>query len=414
MRKTTGIDSVTKEDLLAVLSARGIIGDETELFGAIEEMKRKELLAMHDISIWQGKDGRWRTYIRDKTTGKRKMIAKSTRKGIEDVLCDYYRDMVNDPSVEDVFADWIEKKTRRKEIAESSRIKYEDDFTRFFAAHGLADRRIKSVTAGDLTAFIESVITDGITAKSFAGMKILLRGIFGYAREQGLTDLSMAVFFEDLRLSKNTFKTRTVDPDWEVMHEDEIPALKEYLLKKGDIWSLGVLLQLQTGMRRGELSALKWGDWDGEVLKVRRTEAKRRVNGKQEFYVTDMPKTDAGMRSIILTASAVDTLRRIRAFSPGKPEEEDWIFRGRSGQRILGNSFNKHLTEALNDLGMRHRSSHKLRKTYGTELKEGGADDTVVQRQLGHKDITTTLKYYVYGNKSRERQRRQVEDAITF
>lgn len=414
MGENAGLDGITKEDLLAVLAARGIIGGESDLLDAVEEMKRKELLDMHDISIWQGKDGRWRTYIRDKTTGKRKMIAKSTRKGVEDVLCDYYRDMINDPTVEGVFTDWIEKKTRHKEIGEASRIKYEDDFERFFTAHGFGDRRIKSVTASDLTDFIEEVVADGITSKSFAGMKIILRGIFGHAREQGYTDLSMAAYFEDLRLSKNAFKAKAVDPDWEVLHEDEIPKLKEYLLERGDIWSLGVLLQLQTGMRRGELSALKWGDWDGEVLKIRRTEAKRRVNGKQQFYVTDMPKTDAGMRSIILTESAVDTLRMIRAKSPESPEDEGWIFRGRSGQRILGNSFNKHLSDALDDLGMRHRSSHKLRKTYGTELKEGGADDTVVQRQLGHKDITTTLKYYVFGNKSRERQRRQVEDAITF
>ena len=92
----------------------------------------------------------------------------------------------------------------------------------------------------------------------------------------------------------------------------------------------------------------------------------------------------------------------------------DWIFTGRMGQRILGNSFNKHLGLALDALGMRHRSSHKLRKTYGTELHEGGADDTTVQRQLGHKDIATTIKWYIHGNRSRKRQRQQVEDAISF
>ena len=407
------IESISKEDLIAVITASGIIGSEPELIGAIEEMKRKELLDMHDISIWQGKDGRWRTYIRDKTTGKRKMIAKSTRKGVEDVLCDYYRDMVSDPTVEDIFHDWIEMKTRRKEIGASSRIKYETDFERFFVKHGFGDRRMKSVTVADLTRLVEDIIADDVTAKAFSGAKILLRGIFGHAREQGCTDLSMAVFIEDLRLSKTAFKITAVDPDWEVMHEDEIPKLKEYLLKKGDIWSLGVLLQLQTGMRRGELSALKWDDWDGEVLKIRRTEAKRRVDGKQHFYVTDMPKTDAGMRSIILTGSAIETLSRIQAVRP-EAEPEDWVFTGRRGQRILGNSFNKHLSDALDDLGMRHRSSHKLRKTYGTELHEGGADDTTVQRQLGHKDMATTFKWYIHGNRSRKRQRQQVEDAITF
>jgi len=412
MQNITGIDNITKEDLLAVLAARGIM-DNTDLLDAVEQMKRKELLDMHKEAVWEGKDGRHRTYVTDRVTGKRRMIAKSTREKLEDAICDYYRDMVNDPTVEDIFKSWIEVKSRRKELGEASRIKYEDDFKRFFTAHGLGNRKMKSVTVSDLTEFVESIIADGVTVKAFSGMKILLRGIFGYAREQGCTGLSVAAFLEDVRLGKTAFKITAVDPDWEVMHEDEIPELKEYLLKQGDIWSLGVLLQLQTGMRRGELSALKWGDWEGDALKVRRTEAKRRVNGKQAFYVTDVPKTDAGMRSVILTESAQDTLRRIQALRP-EAGAGDWIFTGRMGQRILGNSFNKHLGLALDALGMRHRSSHKLRKTYGTELHEGGADDTTVQRQLGHKDITTTIKWYIHGNRSRKRQRQQVEDAITF
>ena len=62
----------------------------------------------------------------------------------------------------------------------------------------------------------------------------------------------------------------------EVLKEDEIPLVKEYLLKRGTIRDLGVLLELQTGVRVGELSTLKHSDWVDDRLKIRRTEVKFR------------------------------------------------------------------------------------------------------------------------------------------
>ena len=408
------LESISKEELIAVITTSGIMESESELCDAITDMKRQKLLAMHNDTIWLGKDGRYRTHIRDKTTGKRRLIARSTREGVEDALCEHYREMITDPTVEDVFKDWIDGKVEFAEISEPTRIKYMTEFKRFFEKSGFGTRHVKTVTEEDLVRFVKSEITtEKLTDKTFAGLKILLRGIFKHAKAKGYTSVSIATFFEDLEIGRNAFAKKVTDPRLEVLHEDEIPLVKSFLDERGNVWDLGLLLGLQTGVRVGELSALRWEDWDGRTLKIRRTEAKAEQNGKQIIVVKEIPKTDAGMRNVILTDSGIDTLGKIKALYSGT-EAGDWVFRGRKKQRIRGNTFNKHLDLCLKALNLEHRTTHKLRKTYCTELKEGGADDTVVQRQLGHNNMSTTLKYYIFGNRSEENQRQQVEDAIKF
>lgn len=71
---------------------------------------------------------------------------------------------------------------------------------------------------------------------------------------------------------------------------------------------------LQTGVRVGELSALKPGDWDGgNILKVRRTEIRyKNEDGKNVVDVREFAKTEAGMRDIILSDGGVETMRMIK------------------------------------------------------------------------------------------------------
>ena len=406
---------VSKEELFSLLCARDIINPESLLCDAVTAMRRQELLKMHGEAIWLGKDGRYRTHITDKTTGKRRMIARNTLHGVEDALCEYYQDLITNPTIEDAFREWISSKIEFNEISEPSKVKYENDFKRFFLKGGFGSRHLKTLTEEDLTRFVKSaIVSERLTEKTFSGLKILLRGILKHAKTKGYTSISVTNFFGDLEIGRNAFTRKVVDPESEVLREDEIPLVKNYLLERGTVWDFGVLLGLQTGVRVGELASLQWGDWSDKVLSIRRTEARTKdESGRNGLFIKEIPKTDAGARDIFLTDSAVDTLKKIRALDPDA-EESDWIFKGRKGQRIRGNTFNKRLGDCLRSLGLKHRTTHKLRKTYGTELHDGGADDSVVQRQLGHSSIETTLRYYIFGNKTRQKQLRQVEDAITF
>ena len=84
------------------------------------------------------------------------------------------------------------------------------------------------------------------------------------------------------------------------------------------------------------------------------------------------------------------------------------------GIRIRENTFNKRLERACKKLDIPVRSTHKIRKTYGTTLLDAHVDDSFVAQQMGHTDVATTRKLYYYSNKNRRNKQRQIEAAISF
>ncbi len=407
------LQGLGRQQLIDLIELGGTIDSVNDLTDAIHMIEKKQLLGMHEGRIWYAeKERKWSTYIQNLKTGKRKLLRRNTKVELEEALCDHYRVIANDPTIRQVYDEWIKGKLRFGEITKMSADRYDTDFKRFFTDSGFEKRRIKSIDRVVLTEFVKGQIVEHhLSQKTFGNLKTILRGIMKYGMEMGYTDYSISNFFADLSVGRNAFEKRVIDPDKEVLKEDEIPLIKEYLLDRGTIWDLGVLLQLQTGLRVGELSALTQSDWSGNTLKVRRTEVKYRdSSGKWHKDVKEMPKTESGFRDVILTESAIATLTKISELNPSGP----YLFQNDKGNRILGNTFNKRLSSCLSDLGLQHRTSHKLRKTYASELHDGGADDAVVQRQMGHSSIDTTRRYYYYGNKTRQDQIRQVNEAIKY
>ena len=97
-------------------------------------------------------------------------------------------------------------------------------------------------------------------------------------------------------------------------------------------------------------------------------------------------------------------LRRINTFG-------EYIFT-KNGEVIKKDRFNDYLYLACEKTGTPRMSMHKIRKTYGTMLINSGADDSTIQEQMGHSDITTTRKYYYFSNKGQEEKAEQVKKAI--
>lgn len=85
-----------------------------------------------------------------------------------------------------------------------------------------------------------------------------------------------------------------------------------------------------------------------------------------------------------------------------------------NGKRIRENTFNKRLSSICDILKIDHRSTHKIRKTYGTTLLDNNVDDSIVSEQMGHSDIATTRKLYYFCNKSEKTKIVQINNAINF
>lgn len=377
-----------------------------------EVSRREELLRKHSFMFWESKTRNcWYTYLPDEIRG-RVQIRRKTKEELEDVVVNFYREKEENPRLDELFHEWLSKKLVYKEIQKGSADRYETDFIRFFVETGFSRRKIKSITADELEEFIRLQIAEQeLTMKAFSGLRIIVRGMWMYAKKKKLTDISISEFFGDLHISRNVFKRTVKESRDEVFSEEEIPVLADYLKQKGTLWSLGVLLVLQTGLRVGELSALKRSDWDEkQTLKVRRTEVRYKDDtGHNKVTVREFAKTKAGMRDVILSEGGCETLRRIVNLNP----DGDFLFEN-NRKRIRGNTFNKTLDRALKSLGMHHRSIHKGRKTYGTLLIDSGCEDSLVMNQLGHTTVETSRKYYYFSNRTIKHQVEQIQRAISI
>lgn len=160
----------------------------------------------------------------------------------------------------------------------------------------------------------------------------------------------------------------------------------------------------QTGLRVGELSTLKRQDIDltKMTIMIRRTEtAYSDPAGHRIIAVSDEAKTVAGTRVVYLPEKARQTIKKITSLNVFG----EWLFQYKNGHRITGKSFRDQLYRACDAVGIPRRSTHKVRKTYASTLIDGDAPDKFVQRQLGHKDFTTTRRYY-------DRDRMTVQDKL--
>lgn len=155
---------------------------------------------------------------------------------------------------------------------------------------------------------------------------------------------------------------------------------------------------LQTGIRVGELTALKWSDVDfkNRKLQIRRSASEIPKQG----FVIGEPKTESGYRDIPLTEEAISILYRQREKNSKNKiipiQYADYIFLNRNGSLIQRSAYNQGINTICSRLGMRKFSIHILRHTFATRCIENGMRPKTLQTILGHSKIEVTMNLYVH------------------
>ena len=151
-----------------------------------------------------------------------------------------------------------------------------------------------------------------------------------------------------------------------------------------------LLLELSTGLRRGEICALQWNDLNFRTGELRVERQVHRVRGK---LVVFPPKTRAGSRSLILPAPVLGVLKKYREIVNSK-----WMFPSPAN----GNSprdpaaVRKRLQTVLQRAGCKKVRFHDLRHTFSTVSLEHGMDIKTLSTIIGHVSSSTTLNVYAH------------------
>ena len=163
------------------------------------------------------------------------------------------------------------------------------------------------------------------------------------------------------------------------------------VVEQDEVWRDFFQTELMTGLRRGEICGLQWGDFDEDTgtLKVCRTLHSQR---KGEYTVGET-KTNQGMRTIILPHSVTEILRRRKADAISK-----WIFPDpvKPENPVDPNAAYRRMKTLLQRAGLPSIRFHDLRHTFATLALENGMDVKTLSAMLGHVSAATTLDIYTH------------------
>lgn len=174
-----------------------------------------------------------------------------------------------------------------------------------------------------------------------------------------------------------------------------------------DKCKLAVLLCLYTGLRLGELCALRWEDIDfaSMTLTVKRTVQRivAQKRGVGSILLETAPKTESSCRTVPIAPELMEYL------SPLKRADQ-YVFGGEKVMepRTMQYRFKKILKEAeITDINF-----HALRHTFATNCVENGMDVKSLSEMLGHSDVKITLNRYVHP--TMDSKRRQIGELSGF
>ena len=197
--------------------------------------------------------------------------------------------------------------------------------------------------------------------------------------------------------SEHVKRPRTERARIEILSSPEIERL---LAKSSRRYRLAFLTCVLTGLRAGELWALRWSDIDWNALQI---------NVSQSLWRGQIqtPKSRSSFRKVDIPEQLAQELKKWRLISP--QNKLDLVFCTRNGTPVChDNVVKRFFGPALKRAGLRHVSFHSLRHTNASMRIAAGQNIKYIQTQLGHSSIKVTLDVYGHLFVDPEFNRRQV------
>lgn len=226
----------------------------------------------------------------------------------------------------------------------------------------------------------------GLSPKTVADIMTIVKRAVAYAKKLGMEPVCD---LGGITVKKTMHEMR-------VLSVEEQEILKTYLLTDMDLTKFGVYLSLFTGLRIGEVCALKWENISLKrgSLEVRHT-LQRISSGKcdrrTEITISE-PKSQCSIRDIPLPATLVELAGKYQA-APGA-----YVLTGSAERplepRTLQNRFKRYILAC----GLAPANYHALRHTFATRCVELGFEIKTLSEILGHANVNITLNRYVHSS----------------
>ena len=251
-------------------------------------------------------------------------------------------------------------------------------------------RTLDRIGRREIEAFIAHMSRMGRSPKTTLNALGILHSIFEHARREGLVTANPCTLVDKPRAA-------TGDPDIRFLEPEEVEALLRGVPDDdlGRVERRMYLAAAMTGMRQGELLALRWRDIDWPARRVRI----RRSFVRGEFGT---PKSKRSSRSVPLADRLAGELDRLHQETLYRRDEELVFAHPHTGKPIDRSRLLKRFKAALKRGGVRPVRFHDLRHTFGTRMAAQSVPMRALQEMMGHRDFKTTLIYAGYAPSARE------------
>jgi integrase len=237
-------------------------------------------------------------------------------------------------------------------------------------------RRLCDITRVDVQCFLAEKRKHGFSGSSTHGMRTAISKVLQAAVDWNLLEQNPA---RGIRIGDRTPKTERL-----YLNPKEVGQL---LTSLSEPCRTLVLVSALTGMRIGEILALRWKTIDLVRVQVRETVSEGKFGS---------PKTKSSRRDIPISLPVCDALQAQFA-SCRQTGPEDLVFTTRKQTPLNPkNLLRRALRPACKTLGLPLISWHSFRHTHATQLAEAGESLRTAQSLLGHSDLETTLNVYTH------------------
>ena len=365
-------------------------------------------------TITRRKDGRWegRYYVPTENGTKRKMLYGKTQAEVRDKLTKALANRIDGIVYDDenmAVGEYLDTWLKGSVYGTVRRSTYDRDsyLVNNHIKPVLGGMKLKKLNSAHVQSFYRDRLDAGLSASTVHKIHDFLRRGLAQAVKWHLLPRNVADVVKPPRPVPTEMVALSADDTRRLLEaagEDRLEAL--------------YILAVHTGMRQGEILALRWQDVDMEndVISVRRTLT--RSGGKVAF---GEPKTQKSRRSIRLTPQAGEALRshlkrqlRDMEILGDRYQDQGLVFTTDTGGPINpSNLRQRSFAPLLKRAGLPHMRFHDLRHTCATLLLSRGVHPKFVQELLGHATIAITLDTYSHVMPSMgDATARAMEDAL--
>lgn len=282
---------------------------------------------------------------------------------------------------------------KKLELKESSIALYSSLITNYID-DDIKNLTIEEIKNNTIQNFCDKLLFKNVSSSTVKKLILIIKlSLNRYTKINSLPNIII-----DIDLPKTNKKKKI-----KILSKQDQKALINYILKSNNSKYKGILLVLLTGIRIGELCALKWEDIDlkRRTIFINKTLQRICEKGKISKITTSNPKTENSIREIPISCVLYDYLIKIK---PTNKEYKQFYFLTSSLKSFEPRNYRKIYDNLLKKLNIEHINFHSLRHTFATRLIENKVDLKTVSELLGHNSVNVTISIYVHSEFSTKRK----------